>query len=492
MYAFGPWLPDQPSFESGACSDVLNVIPSEKGYRPVNSFYNVTAATTARAQGAFTCRGKQGTIYNFCGDATKLYKQASNGLTWGDVSRLAGGAYAAASDGWWDFALFGDIVIATNGVDAPQRFQLDVDSNFTALAGSPPVARFVFVIRDFAVLASSATDKSVLTWSALGNCEDWVASATTLSDAQTMYEGSAIMGGVGGEYGVLFQERAISRMSFEGSPTVFRFDRISNSMGCRAERSIATYENMIFFLSNDGMKMIHGGTESIFIGSEKVDRWLETELGATYLFRISSAIDPIKKIYLMSFPNGSASSGTPNRILVFHWPTGKFAPISPGDHELIYVGATQETYTIDGLDALSGTIDGLPYPVDSRFYAGSGQLLLSAFNTSHQQGFYTGAYLAATVETGDVQLTPGFKSLLRSLRPLLEGTSLTTTVTIKYRNRLQDSHSTATAVAVNANGVCPVRVNARYHRATINTAASDTWTHANGVDDIVAVKMGTR
>ena len=189
---------------------------------------------------------------------------------------------------------------------------------------------------------------------------------------------------------------------------------------------------------------------------------------------------------------GIASSGTPNIILAYHWPTGKFAPLSPGAHELIYVGATQETYTIDGLDALSGTIDGLPYPVDSRFYAGEGQLLLGAFNTSHQQGFYTGAYLAATIETGDVQLSPGYKSMLRSLRPMLEGTSITTTVTIKYRNRLQDSHSSDSAVAVNVNGVCPLRVNARYHRATINTAANDNWTHANGIDDVMFTKMGKR
>lgn len=492
MYGFGPFLPDQPAFESNACSDVLNVIPSERGYRPANSFFNVTGALTARAQGAFTCRGKQGTIYNFAGDATKLYKQSSDGLTWTDISRLAGGAYATGNDGWWDFALFGDIVIATNGVDAPQRFQLDVDTNFSALGGSPPIAKFVFVIRDFVVLACHATAQDTLTWSALGDAEDWVASATTLSDSQTMYEGGSIMGGVGGEYGTLFQERAFNRMSFEGPPTVFRFDKISKGMGCRAERSIATYENMTFFLSGDGMKLVHGGAEVVDIGAEKVDRWLEAELDGTYLYRVSSAIDPARKLYMMSFANGSASSGTPNIILAYHWPTGKFAPLSPGAHELIYVGATQETYTIDGLDALSGTIDGLPYPVDSRFYAGTGQLLLGAFNTSHQQGFYTGAYLAATIETGDVQLTPGYKSMLRSLRPMLEGTSITTTVTIKYRNRLQDSHTSASAVAVNANGVCPLRVNARYHRATINTAANDNWTHANGIDDVMFTKMGKR
>ena len=492
MYRFGPWLPDQPTFESGACSDVLNVVPSEKGYRPASSFFNVTGTITARAQGAFTCRGKQGTIYNFCGDATKLYQQSSDGLTWTDVSRLAGGAYATAADSWWDFTLFGDIVIATNGFDVPQYFQLDVSANFALLAGSPPTANFAGVIRDFVVLARKSTAFDTITWSAIADAADWVASATTLSDSNIMQEGGSIMGFVGGEYGVLFQERAISRMSFEGPPTVFRFDKISNSMGCRAERSIAAYENLIFFLSNDGMKMIRGGAEIINIGSEKIDRWLEDNIDGNYIHRVSSAIDPVTKLYVMSFANGSAASGTPNTHLTYHWPTGKWATLSPGNHDIIYVGATQATYTINGLDALSGTIDGLPYPVDSRFYAGAGELILGAFNTSFQQGFYTGAFLAATLETGDEQLSPGFKSMLRSLRPMIEGTSITTTVTIKTRNRLQDSHTSGSAVAVNSNGVCRFRRKGRYHRAVVNTAASDAWTHANGIDDVVSYKMGKR
>ncbi len=491
MINFSPWTPDIAAYNTAASMDVLNVVPSQTGFRPFPAFSNVTSAITARAQGAISVRGLQGTIHNFCGDATKLYKEASSGLSWDDVSRLAGGAYATAADSWWDFFLFGDIVVATNGNDVPQYFQLDVSTNFALLAGSPPTANFGGVIRDFAVLARRNTAFNRLTWSAINNVADWAASATTLSDAQDFPEGGQIMGFVGGEFGLVFLEKAIYRMAFEGPPTVFRFDKISNALGCRAERSIAAYENLAFFLSDDGPYMVRGGSELIAIGTEKVDKWIETNLDTSYLYRISSAIDPIRMCYVMGFASTAATMGTPDTLLLYHWPTGQWSKISV-NHEIVYSGLTQSGYTIDGLDALSSTIDGLPYPVDSRFYAGEGVLLLAGFNTSHQQGFFTGTNLAATIETGDAELTPGRKSLLRALRPMVEGSSVTPSITIKYRNRLQDNHTTGSPVAANANGICAFRHNARFHRAVLTIPAASTWQFATGIDDIKFTQMGTR
>ncbi len=299
------------------------------------------------------------------------------------------------------------------------------------------------------------------------------------------------MGFVGGEYGLVFLEKGIYRMAFEGPPTVFRFDKISNFLGCRAERSIAAYENLVFFLSDDGPYMVRGGSELIAIGTEKVDKWIETNLDASYLYRISSTIDPIRMCYIMGFASTAATAGTPDTLLLYHWPTGQWSKISV-EHEIIYSGMTQSGYTIDGLDALSSTIDGLPFPVDSRFYAGEGILLLSGFNTAHQQGFFTGTNLAATVETGDAQLIPGKKSLLRALRPMIEGSSVTPSIAIKHRNRLQDNHTTQSAVAANANGICRVRAKARYHRAVMTVPAASTWQFATGVDDAGFTAMGSR
>ena len=492
MIPFAPFLPDLPAFETAAAREALNVIPAAVGYRPFATFANVAAAITARAQGAVSVRDpSDASIFNFCGDATNLYKMDSDGLGWTDVSRLAGGDYATATDGFWSFAQYGDYIIATNGNDAPQVWQLGVSSNWAALGGSPPTARFAGVIRGFAILAGVNTARNQIAWSAIDNHADWTPSATTLSDTQDFYEGGIIMGFAGGEFGIVFQERAIQRMSFEGPPTAFRFDKIANFLGCRAEGSVAQYENLVFFLSDDGFYMIRGGAEIVPIGSEKVDRYFETNLDATYLYRITSAIDPINKLYVIGYPSTSASSGTPDSLLMYHWPTGQWSRASQ-DHEIIYPAATQSTYTIDDMDTVSSTIDALPYPVDSRFWAGAGRLLLAGFDTSHRQGFFTGAAKAATIETGDAQLAPGRKSLLRGMRPMVEGSDATPAITIGKRNRLQDSVSYGSAVDAQTNGYCPLRVNARYHRARLTIPAASSWTFARGVDDVRFTAMGQR
>ncbi|WP_230682109.1 hypothetical protein, partial [Streptococcus pneumoniae] len=77
-------------------------------------------------------------------------------------------------------------------------------------------------IREFGVLAKTSTQNNRVRWSAIGSITDWVSSATTLSDYQDLPDGGSIMGFVGGEYGIVFQERGITRMSFEGQPTAFR------------------------------------------------------------------------------------------------------------------------------------------------------------------------------------------------------------------------------------------------------------------------------
>lgn len=489
MIPFAEWRPDIADFQTDAASEARNVIPSASGYRPFPSLVTAGSSLTARAQGAVSVRSLSSTIFNFAGDATKLYQLSSDGLTWNDVSRATGGAYATAADGRWSFSQFGDYIIAVNGNDVPQVFQMGVSTRFAALGGSPPASYFSGTIREFSVLARTATANNAIRWSAQGNISDWTTSATTLSDAQEFPEGGAIMGFVGGEYGVVFQERAIQRMSFEGPPTAFRFDKITNALGCRAEGSIAAYESQVFWLSDDGLYSLRGGSEIVPIGSEKVDRWLESNMDGTQLHRVTSAIDPINKIYVLGFP--SVGAGSPNRLLIYHWPTGKFS-YAHVDHDMVYTAATQAGYTIDTMDSVAATIDSLPFPVDSRFWSGSGRLLLTAFDTNRRQGFFSGPALSALIETGDSQLSVGGWSLFKGLRPMIEGTSVAPMLSVGSRNHLTEAVTYSDPIATNAYGFCNARVNARYHRARITIPAASSWEFARGVDDLKFSAMGRR
>ena len=492
MIPFATWLPDIGSFQSNAAMDAKNVIPHPSGYEPIQGFNAVTSALTARAQGAASFKGQtSGTIYNFAGDATKLYKMASTGLTWSDVSRTVGGAYATATDGFWGFPQFGDLVMGYNGVDATQSFTLGSSTNFAAAAGSPPIASYGGVVRGFAILARVSTQQNRIHWSAIEDATDWVASATTLSDSQDFPEGGPITGFVGGEFGIVFQEKAIQRMSFEGPPTVFRFDKLANNIGCPMGGTIAAHENLIFFRAEEGFHMLRGGSEIVPIGQDKIDDWFETNFNASYDYRCTAVVDPVRHLYILSFPSSAAASGTPDTLLIYNWMLGRWS-YAKVTLEMLYTSMIQASYTIDGMDSVSSTIDGLLYPVDSRFWSGSGQLYLSGFDTSHKQGFLSGTTLEATIETGDEQPVPGRKALMRQVRPMIEGSSLTPTISVGYRDRLDATISYTNPVAANSNGICPVRANGRYLRAKMVIPASSSWNFARGIEDLKFSPMGGR
>jgi hypothetical protein len=492
MVPFQAWLPDIATFQTNVATDARNVIPHSSGYQPFQAFNSVTDALTARAQGAVSYKAQSsGGIHNFAGDATKLYKLGSTGLAWDDVTRTSGGAYATPSDGKWNFLQFGDLALAFNGADATQSYTLGSSTDFALAAGSPPIASYGGVVRDFAILARVSTQQNRIKWSAIDSATDWVTSATTLSDSQDFPEGGTITGFVGGEYGIVFQEKAIQRMSFEGPPTVFRFDKLANNIGCPIGGTIAAHENLIFFRAEEGFHMLRGGSEIVPIGEEKVDEWFEDNFNASYDYRCTAVVDPLRHLYLLSFPSMASADGTPDTIMVYDWRLGRWS-YAKVTVEMIYAGMIQASYTIDTMDDVSATIDGLEYPVDSRFWSGSGQLYLAGFDTTHKQGFFSGSTLEAIVETGDEQPIQGRLSLLRGLRPMVEGSMVTPTISIGYRKTLSDSIAYTAPTPVNSTGFCPTRANGRYLRAKMTIPAASSWTFARGVDDLKISPMGRR
>ena len=492
MVPFQAWLPDIATFQTNVATDAKNVIPHSSGYQPFQAFNAITAALTARARGAASFKGQSvGTVVTFAADETKLYKLEASGLTWEDVSRSSGGAYAVPLDGRVNFLQFGDLVLSFNGADATQAFTIGSSTDFAAATGSPPIASYGGVIRGFAILARVSTQQNRIKWSAIEDATDWVTSATTLSDAQDFPEGGPITGFVGGEYGIVFQEKAIQRMSFEGPPTVFRFDKLANNIGCPIGGTIASHENLIFFRAEEGFHMIRGGSEIVPIGEEKIDEWFEDNFSASYDYRCTSVVDPLRHLYMLSFPSTASADGTPDTILVYDWKLGRWS-YAKVTLEMIYAGMTQASYTIDTMDDVSATIDGLEYPVDSRFWSGSGQLYVAGFDTEHKQGFFSGTALEAIVETGDEQPVPGRLSLLRGLRPMIEGSSVTPTISIGYRKNLNESISYTAPVPVNSTGFCPTRANGRYLRAKMTIPAASSWKFARGVDDLKISPMGGR
>lgn len=465
----GEYTPDLPSL-SGSCTDAKNVIPATKSYRSFPQAVVYSNALTARAQGFISTRDAAANVYNYSGDATKLYTLV--GQTWTDASRLAGGAYAITAEDYWEFVSWGNTVIATDFADVVQEISLG-SANFIALAGSPPQARHIAVVRDFVVLGNISTFPQRVQWSAINNSHSWAVSGATQADFQDLAgDGGWVQRVVGGEYGVIFQERSIWRMSYIGSPVIFQFDLVDRQRGTPAPMSVVSYGNITFYLADDGFYYFNGSA-SVPIGNGKFDKTFLSEVDSTYLYRVQAAIDPVNKIVCWLYPV-TGGGGVPSKVAIYNWADNRWSyAIISG--ELLALSAAQG-YTLDGLDAVTTNLDSLTPSLDSRAWTG-GKINFGMFDTSHKLNTFTGTAMSAQIDVGETQHSPYNRSYVTDTRPLVEGG--TASVTVGSRNTLVEVVTYSGASTQDNTGACQHRVNARYHRYRI-IPVSD-FTHVGGV-----------
>lgn len=482
---FAEWRPDMPDMSQWA-REALNVYAAEESYRPVPAFTGVSNALTARCQGAAWFRGPAGGVKMFAGDATKLYLLSST--TWSDVSRLAGGAYAPGADGQWRFTQYGYNAFAVNGVDNPQKFDLSAGANWVVMAGSPPVAKYIATVKDFVMMGNISTLPQRVQWSPINSPEGtWGSVAATQADFQDLADGGNINGIVGGEVGIVLQEAAIRRLTYEGSPLVFRIDKIGNEIGCSVPGSVASLLDLCFFVHKSGFYMLQGGQTFTPIGRGKVDRLFWAEFDETNLFRCSAAIDPIRSLYIFNYP-ATGNAGLPNKQLVFNWATNKWSRWTVSN-EFLFSGVSQTSYTVETVDAaFSANLDTLPYSLDSSVYSGTASLLLYGFDTSHKSGSFSGTNLAATIQTAEVNPGGGKRTAIRSCRPLVDGG--TPSISVGSRETQQGTVVFGNAVGLTGAGMAPLYQSGRYHRFQLTQPAGATWSNAMGIDDVDVRPMG--
>lgn len=234
---FAEWTPDLPDLENPGATVATNVIPDFKSYRPVPDINAYGTALDTICRGAVSVGNNAGTTYTYAGDTAKLYEVRA-----ATTDRSKSGGYSTGDDELWRFAHWGGTVIATNFTNPVQSIAHG-GSAFADLITSTlkPKARHVAVIGDFVVLGNTtdAVDGAKparVWWSGINDSADFQPSAATQSDNQGLDETGGWVQAIvsGADYGVVFQERAIHRMSYAGSPLVFQFDKVESSRGLLA------------------------------------------------------------------------------------------------------------------------------------------------------------------------------------------------------------------------------------------------------------------
>lgn len=474
-FPFGELAPDRADLDPGMI-DVRNCIPGPSGYEPFRELAINSTSLTSTPLGAIRAQDQNGDVFQYAGDAAKLYQNIDG--TWTDKS--IGGGYATAAGDAWEFVPWKNKLLAVNFTNNPQAvtFGGTFGNLTTALK-----AHHIAVIRDFVVMANTfdAVDGEVpfrVRWSAFGNETDWTVSPSTLADYQDL-KISRVERIFGGEYGVIFQPDNVWRMSFVGAPTVFQFDNVLPGIGVIAPGAAAQDGEVICFLSSKGFFSLDHGTQATPIGIGRVDEFVKNDLDLNYLHRISTVADPSSKRVFWSYPGAGNVGGRPNRLICYARAIDRWAIIDQ-ELELLWSGAGV-TKSLDAA-ASTGDPDNVddpdgPASYDDPFWVG-GAPVLAGFDSTYASGPFSGDIREADLYTKEFALGDGARTQLNGFRPLIQGGTFS--ARIGTRNSLSDAVTWGAVLTPGSEGRCTSRSNARYHRFRITV--TDEWQHAIGIE----------
>ena len=472
---FGEWTPDQPGITNGL-RRAENVYSKLVGYGALPTVVNYSNSASENLNNVVAGKTTAGATSVFAGGSTKLFKLDSGTLNLNNVSKS--GNYTTPTDQRFRFTQFGNVIIAANGFDKLQGFNLNSSSLFANLAADAPEARYVTVVRDFVVSGYQSSYQNRVQWSALGDESSWTASATTQADFQDIPDGGSIVGVTGGEFGLILMDRSIHRMSYVGSPLVFQFDNISRNLGCYEANSIIQYGGTSFFLGDDGFYACDG-QNVVPIGNEKVNRFFFDNVDEGTLYLMSAAVDPTKKLIIWAY--ASNSSATADSLLIYNYQTQRW---TSGTTTVDRIASTSTpAVTLEGMDVY-GNLDTILTTFDSRLWLG-GRLQLAGVDGAKIVTF-SGANATAYIETGDIEV-PGSTSSITLVKPTVEGGS--GSVALLSRRLLTESTVFGSQTAADAENRVSVRGVGRYHRLQLTPTGS--WTSAVGID-IDLSPLGTR
>lgn len=462
-----------------------NVIPLENGYTNFLGPVVKSSQSTGQVTGSISTRNTEEVPFNYIGTTQGLYQlnNTSSLYTSTDLSRTEG--YTSDLDNPWEFDIWKDRVIATNFHDPIQQITIG-GSAFADLPGGPAKAKHIAVIEDFLVLANlsstvAGTLPYRLSWSGLDDHETHTVAAATQADFQDLKSpGGSIKRIVRERGGLIFQEKALTRMTYIGSPAVFQFDQLESEIGgTLASESVLKFGSNVAYLNVTGFKVFNG-SDVEHIGQGQIDDFFFADLHADYKRNVKGAVDPRHENLYWMYASTASAGGVPDKLVIYNYAISSRSRWTTVDISANHLGIFYDYgYTLEELDNISTSIDVLQFSLDSPAYNGSLETI-SIYDTSGQLAFFSGTAATATIDTVELQLTENQRTVLTKARPLVTGTSAVPTIAVGIRNNQNTTVSYAAAVSTNNGGDCPLRATARYHRLRLSITGG--FTTALGID----------
>lgn len=279
------------------------------------------------------------TSYLMTVNNTKLYKMDALDGTWDDIT----GSLTITAGNFCDFENFLNQVFATNGVDAPFKWNgsgngstMSVPTGLTAAKCVTQFQNYLFLGN---VVVSSAAYPSRFYWSEIKDATTWLSTSfieVSKDDGQKIICMKSL-----GDRLVVFKERAIYNVQFTGDNDIpFIIQKSNSSVGCIAQFSVQEVENGFVFLSHDGFYYYDGNNS--FKLSLKIQNTLST-YNTTRFNQARSMRQKDKNRYFCSLPSGGQT--TNDTVVVWDWYLNAFSMysgINAASMATIYISGIQE------------------------------------------------------------------------------------------------------------------------------------------------------
>ncbi|MCD6674842.1 MAG: hypothetical protein LT106_18570 [Burkholderiaceae bacterium] len=335
MTPFLGYMPDADPTKPGVITDCSMMEPSTRGMKSAPGANNAGLPALASAcQGAALAVKLDGTKRLFAATQTKLWEAGAS--SWADVSKS--GSYTGAPDARWNAVQFGDVTIATNGVDPVQASS---SGAFADLAGAPK-CRLMETCEGF-VIAANLTDAAYPHadgwWcSALYDHTNWTPAIATQSARARLLDSPGAINALRalGSTLVAFKARSMYRGQYVGPDVIWAWDQVPGDVGAFSQSGVISDGSALYWWGGDDFYR-YDGTRPAPIGAD-VKRWFAQSASQQYLHKMLGHYDRAAGLARWYFvPSGQTE---PAACVVLNTRTGRWGRADRAVQALVdYVSA---------------------------------------------------------------------------------------------------------------------------------------------------------
>jgi len=475
---FGPDLDPSWQVNPGVCTSLTDFVPTKAGTFRSYNCDSLAGTFNAAPSGIFSeatygiplygqvFKRVDGTARMIVGTTTRLMEwDPLNG--WRDVS-LGAADYTTATK--WNFATFGNDIIAVSKATAPQVSNT-AGTAFATLGGTPPKASQICVQKTFVMLGDTnngVDDLGDRWWcSAIGNDASWTAStATQAANGRLLATPGNITGMVPLRDSIVaYKADSMYLMDYVGpggANAIWSSRLISDQVGCSNGQGVANVQGVHYFVNRGGVWRFDG-TSLQNIGAP-VNKFVADTIPVASYGTMQAAVDEYYSIIYWYFITGT---NTRNSALVYNYLTGQFG----------FVTHAWATVSTDACRAVVKSSWWDLRAVTSGFGAVSNVLLIGnnvsdSSNTGNLRSVTLGTSTLgstnASITTGDLGDEKTFTTLLQ-VKP--RGTLLNATM-VDGTDKTKDSESSTldagtTMTADSTHHRWDIVKSARWHRMTL-------------------------